>query len=51
MMIGITKIGEIYTYRTEKEMLEVANKLEQQGYAVKRRRLGVRFTVEIIGYR
>ena len=52
-----SKIGNIYTYNNEKDMLEVANKLEKQGYKVKREakkfceNLYKNFTVTIIGYK
>lgn len=31
-----SKIGQIYSYDTEQEMLRVANKLEGEGFKVKR---------------
>lgn len=51
-MIG-TKIGEIYTYPNEKDMLKMANKLETEGYRVIRshNKYYTTYTVEVIGYR
>ena len=31
-----SKVGQIYSYSTEQEMLRVANKLEEEGFKVKR---------------
>lgn len=48
-----SKIGNIYTYRFEKTMLQVANALEQEGYKVKRYydKSFNNFKIEIVGYR
>ena len=50
-MNEITKVGNLYTYNNETDMLKVANELEQQGYTVKRFKKGIRFCVEVTGYR
>lgn len=48
-----SKIGEVYTYNTEDEMLKVANHLESKGFKVQRiyDEAVNRFRVMIIGYR
>ena len=47
-----SKIGVVYSYPTEKMMLEVANNLEKEGYIVERGRSFMgSFTVKVIGYR
>ena len=46
-----TKVGNLYTYYNEADMLKSANELEQQGYTVKRFREGFRFCVEVTGYK
>ena len=48
-----SKIGEVYTYNTEDEMLKVANHLESWGFKVQRIHDETvnRFRVKVIGYR
>ena len=50
-MNEITKVGNLYTYYNEADMLKVANELEQQGYTVRRFRIALKFCVEVTGYR
>ena len=52
-MIG-SRIGECYTYTSEADMLEMANKLEAEDYAVERKRdnyMSGKFRVTIVGYK
>lgn len=48
-----SKIGEVYTYSTEDEMLKVANYLESKGFKVQRiyDEAVNRFRVTVVGYR
>lgn len=50
-MREITKVGNIYTYNNEADMLKVANELEVEGFAVRRFRIALKFCIEITGYR
>lgn len=50
-MKEITKVGNIYTYYNEADMLKVANELEAEGFTVQRFRVYLKFCVEITGYR
>ena len=50
-MREITKVGNIYTYNNETDMLKVANELEAEGFTVRRFRVALKFCVEITGYR
>ncbi len=46
-----SKIGNTYTYISERDMLDVANRLEAEGYKVIRKQDGLCFKVTVIGYR
>ena len=50
-MREITKVGNIYTYYNETDMLKVANELEAEGFTVRRFKTALKFCVEITGYR
>lgn len=55
--INQSKIGELYSYLTESQMLQVAKQLEEEGYKVKRLSpddyIGVSnyYRVKVIGYK
>lgn len=49
---GYTKVGNHYIFKYEYEMLEAANKLEKEGYSIKRGHDPTgSFYIDVIGYR